>query len=113
MIEGYRFGTMQIRGQSYHRDLKIINGEVIADWFRKQGHLVLADDIADVLLAAPPILIIGQGSSGFMRVSEEVKTVLAERHIDLVAQSTADAVKSFNQRLQQGFNVAGAFHLTC
>jgi hypothetical protein len=113
MIERYRFGDMRIEGRSYHYDLKIIDGHIYPDWFRQQGHLVLADDIADVLLAAPAMLVIGQGSSGFMRVSEEVTAVLAERQIALVARPTADAVKLFNQRHQQGHNVAGAFHLTC
>ena len=107
MIENYRFGFMQIDGQPYHHDLKIIDDRVIANWFRKQGHLVLADDIADVILAAPAELVIGQGSSGFMRVSEEVRAALAERQIEMVARPTADAVKLFNQHQKQGINVAG------
>lgn len=113
MIERYRFGVMQIGGQSFHHDLKIIDGGIIADWFRRQGHLVLADDIADVILAAPSILVVGQGSSGFMQISEEVKAVLSDRQIDLIAQPTTEAVKTFNQHQRKGLSVAGAFHLTC
>ena len=113
MIEHYRFGVMRIGGRSNHHDLKIVNGVTSADWYRKQGHLVLPEDIADILLAAPSILVIGQGSSGYMQIAGAVREALAERHINLIAKPTAEAVKSFNQNQHNGLDVAGAFHLTC
>ena len=113
MIEHYRFGVMRIGGRSYHHDLKIIAGGISADWYRKQGHLVLPEDIADILLAAPSVLVIGQGRLGFMQIADAVREALAEQRINLIAQPTAEAVKAFNQNQHKGLDVAGAFHLTC
>jgi len=33
----------------YSSDLKIINGKVFPEWWRKSGHIVNAEDIHDIL----------------------------------------------------------------
>jgi hypothetical protein len=113
MIEEYNFGRMMISGQEYRRDLKIIQGEVRKEWWREEDHRLDTGDIADVLSANPDVLVVGTGYSGNMRVEESFRSALQDRNIRLVAQKTAEAVKTFNDLLSQGENVAGAFHLTC
>lgn len=113
MIEHYTFGTMIVGGVTYQADLKILDGRVLPDWWRKKSHEVLAEDLDDILAAGPDYLVVGQGSPGQMRVAEELKQTLQELRIKLLDQPTAQAIKTFNQLTAQGKKVAAAFHLTC
>ncbi|HFC98539.1 MAG TPA: hypothetical protein ENJ40_08815 [Thermosulfurimonas dismutans] len=113
MIEAYRFGEMVIEGRAYRRDLKIIEGRVHPDWWRKEGHLLQPEDLEDVWAARPEILVVGTGASGVMRVDPRVKEKAASLGIELEAYPTSRAVERFNQLQAQGRRVAGAFHLTC
>jgi hypothetical protein len=114
MIEEYATGMyMKVNGQTHRNDLKIIDGQVKEDWWRKQGHRLDSTDIEDILAAGPDTLVVGTGYAGNMVVPEETRSVLSGRNIRIVAQNTRDAVETFNQMKDQGENVAGAFHLTC
>jgi hypothetical protein len=61
----------------------------------------------------PQVLVVGTGYDGFLKVLMEVEEALKSYEIELVAQSTKEAVQTFNKLLVSGKRVAGAFHLTC
>lgn len=113
MIEHYRFGSMTIDGRQYQSDLKIVEGKVVPDWWRREGHWADVTDVQDILDARPDVLVVGMGSPGRMNVAEELRQVLAERGIRLIEEPTDEAVHSFNRLWEAGRKVAGAFHLTC
>ncbi len=113
MIEQYRFGSIVISGNSYTSDVKIIDGRVVADWWRKSAHRVEIDDIRDILEAKLDYLVIGSGKFGIMKVGEDVTSCLQDRIIELVVEPTAAAVKIFNRLTEKNRNVAAGFHLTC
>jgi len=113
MIEDYGFGKMRIDGKEFTKDLKIINGEVIPNWWRKQGHSVEPADIEDILQADPDVLILGKGKPGMMKSSAPLRELLEQQGIELIEQSTSKALKTFNELTQQGKRVCAGFHLTC
>lgn len=113
MIEQYSFGMMVIFGRTYSSDLKIINGQVVSEWWRKSGHVVDIDDLADILGANPKYLIIGTGIGGHLKISEKVKMELKRLGIDLIEEPTSSAVNTFNLMFKDGKNIAAGFHLTC
>jgi hypothetical protein len=113
MIEAYSFGSMTVDGQVYGKDLKILQGQVRAGWWRREGHRVDVGDVEDIIEAAPQVLVVGMGASGLMRVSEKLRSVLGEKGIDLFAQASGEAARTFNRLVEEGKDVAGAFHLTC
>ncbi len=113
MIESYRFGEMVVSGKSYHRDLKIINGRVVPDWWRREGHSLCLDDIRDILESDCEILVIGTGAYGVMKVPESVKQALEQRGLKVEIYPTAKAAERFNELFASKQKVAGAFHLTC
>ncbi len=113
MIEKYNFGSITISGKRYSSDIKIINGQICADWWRKSGHNVGIDDVADILNAKPDYLIIGSGSSGLMKVSAGLKQHLEDMGMEVIIEPTSVAVETFNRMYVDGKNVTGAFHLTC
>ncbi len=114
MIAQYTTGShMTVQGTKYHKDLKIIHGLVKGNWWRKEGHRLDAADISDILSAKPDVLVIGTGYAGRMHVPASLRTAMQDEHIEVIAEKTAEATKTFNRLFNQGKDVAGAFHLTC
>ena len=102
MIEAYTFGKIVINGVTYTSDLKIINGEVIPNWWRKSGHNVIVDDIQDILKAKPNILVLGKGSPGQMSSTRALQEVLEKEGIKLLEEPSSDAVKTLISFLEKG-----------
>jgi len=71
MIEKYTSGRIIVNNKTYHQDLKIVQGQVVDNWWRKTGHLVDVNDMDDILNASPDIIVIGTGYAENMRVSED------------------------------------------
>ena len=113
MIENYHFGEIKVNGRRYSGDIKIIAGEVISGWWRREGHVLSVGDIDDILAASPEVLVVGMGSPGNMKVDDELRKHLAGLGTILIEQPTSEASKTFNGLFKSGRNVAGAFHLTC
>ena len=113
MIEDYGFGSMTVMGQNHRNDLKIIDNEIIDNWWRREGHALYSQDIDDILYSAAEVLVVGTGAYGNMRVTDEAERAIKARGIQLVAVPTKEAVTIFNTLYDQGKRVAGAFHLTC
>ncbi len=113
MIEDYSFGRIIIKGQRYSKDVKICGDKIVHPWWRREGHRVDREDVKDVLEFNPEILVLGKGDPGMMQASQDLKGHLQNKGIYLVEEPSAEAVKSFNQYVQQGKKVCAGFHLTC
>jgi hypothetical protein len=114
MIEDYSFGTMVINGKNYSSDLLISSSSGIhPSWWRKQGHRVEVTDIEAVLDKGTTIVLLGQGQPGRMIASDDLKTYLAARKIQLIEEPTLAAVKRMNALLSTNESFVAGFHLTC
>ena len=112
-IDSYQFGEIVIDGKVYSSDCIIIGDSVQPNWWRKQGHLLTADDLNPIIAVKPSILVVGCGASGMMRISDGIEQVMNEHGIEMFAASTHKAIARFNELIEKGQNVAGALHLTC
>ena len=113
MIESFSFGNIVVDGVTYQHDIKIIHDHVVPQWWRKSGHRVDIEDVADLLAAKPETIVLGKGLPGLMSSSKVLKILLADQGIRLIEQKTALAIRTYNQILQEGHDVAGGFHLGC
>jgi hypothetical protein len=113
MIESFSFGRIVVDGKTYNDDVKIITGRVVPSWWRRGGHRVDIEDVADVLAAAPEVLVIGKGDPGMMNISEALRDRLHQEGIDLIEERTPSAVATFNRLTAEGRNVCAGFHLSC
>lgn len=111
-IERYSFGSISVGGRSYASDLIILPDRIVADWWREEGHSLSVGDLRAVFDAKPELLIVGTGASGMMGVPADTRSALERAGIGLLAESTADAVATYN-RLRGTTRLAAAFHLTC
>ncbi|MCS7125742.1 MAG: Mth938-like domain-containing protein [Aigarchaeota archaeon] len=112
-IEEYGFGYIVVNGVTYSRDLIILPERLITNWWRKEGHRIELSDLAEVLEVDVDYVVIGTGYSGRVEVSREVLEVFKKKNVEVVVEDTRNAWRRYNELVEKGFRVCGAFHLTC
>lgn len=110
-IDSYSFGRIVINGKTYTSDVIVFPGRVLSSWWRKEGHLLQMEDLAEVLKERPDVLIVGRGYSGVMEVPQGLIDELKRLGIEVIVEKTTGAVKIFND--YKGRRVVAALHLTC
>lgn len=112
-ITHYSFGKIIIDNNEYTADLIVFPDSIYPSWWRKEGHGLCMEDLAEVLKRDINVLVIGTGAYGRMKVTEALIKELKKKGIETFVGDTEKAVALFNQFLNEGKKVAGAFHLTC
>ena len=112
MIDSYEFGAIVIDGRRYSSDVIIYPDRVEDDWWRKEGHELCIDDLEDVVEDKPDVIVVGMGDPGLMKVLPETQVYIKSRRVKLVAQSTREACRTYNQ-LSSSRKVIALLHLTC
>jgi len=110
-IDHYEFGRIVVDGRQETRDLIILPGRVVRNWWRQDGHALVLDDLADVLDELPGHLVVGTGAGGRMRPDPDTVQQLQERGVTVEALPTGRAVRRFGELDPAG--AAAALHLTC
>ncbi len=113
MILQYKGNCISKNSSLLFRDLKVIGEKIVENWWRKEGHRIDPEDVTDILNASPEVLVVGTGYAGFMEVPNALRLVLKRKNIQLIAEKTPEAVRTFNQLHSRSKRVAAAFHLTC
>jgi hypothetical protein len=52
-IDSYSFGVMKVEGAEYSSDLIILGDSIRPNWWRKDGHSLVMEDIEQVLEFRP------------------------------------------------------------
>ena len=112
MIKSYSFGNITIDNQKFTKDIIIFPDHITSNWRRKTGHLLVEEDITEVIDYKPEVLIIGTGAYGLMKVDDRLKEKLKSLGIEFVIKKTADAVEEYN-KIYKDKKVVSALHLTC
>jgi hypothetical protein len=112
MIDSYKFGTIVVDGKKYKKDIIVFPDKIIPDWRRKTGHLLIEDDVKEILNYNPYVLIIGTGASGLMKVDDSLKIKIKNSGIDLIIKKTPEAVAAYN-KISSIKKTVFALHLTC
>lgn len=113
MALSVRFGRIEIDGRPYRSDVIVTPERVVDNWWRQEGHTLAVADLADILTAAPEILVVGTGYFGRMAVPEETRHYLETRGVRVQPARTREAVREFNRLQQEPARVVAALHLTC
>ena len=112
-ITSYRFGQVEIDGKGYHSDVIITASQVHDNWWRREGHNLVIEDLAVVLEQDPQVIVIGSGYYGRMQVPRQTRDWLHKRGIQLEVVPTSQAVERYNELQRHGASVVAALHLTC
>jgi len=108
-IEKMKFGSIIINGKEYKNDVIVTNTSVST---KESSHTITKEDIEDILLTDPDVIIIGTGTSGKVKVPKEVKVMVESHNKEMIIGKTPEVINDFN-RIKTKNKVVGIFHLTC
>ena len=113
MIDSIAFGKITIKGQAYTTDVRIFSdGRVLDGWWRKHGHRLTLQDLAELLADQPEVLVVGTGVYGRMLPESGLEETIRGMGIELFIAPNDQAMEHFN-RQSVPRRAAGCFHLTC
>jgi hypothetical protein len=107
----YSFGRVAVDGSEETRDLIVLPGRVVRNWWRQDGHSLVLEDLADVLDELPARLVVGSGAYGRMRPDPRTLEELRERGVEVEVLPTEEAVARY--AALNPAETAAALHLTC
>lgn len=110
-IESYSFGHIVVDGQEATNDVILLPDRVVHNWWRRDGHSLVLDDLRDVLDELPSHLVLGTGAYGRMRPDPAALEQLRERGIEVESLPTEEAVRRYGEL--DAAQTAAALHLTC
>jgi hypothetical protein len=110
-IEHYEFGRIVVDGQEERRDLIILPDRVVRNWWRRQGHALVLEDLDEVLDDLPEHLVIGAGAHGQMQPDQDTVQRLQARGVTVESLPTGQAVRRYGAL--EARRTAAALHLTC
>jgi hypothetical protein len=110
-IDHYEFGRIVVDGRQETKDLIILPDRVVQNWWRRDGHALVLDDLVEVLDELPSHLVVGTGADGRMRPDPDTVQQLQERGVTVETLPTGQAVHRFAELDPAG--TAAALHLTC
>lgn len=112
-ITAYSFGSIGVDDRAFQQDVLVLPPRVLCPWWRKQGHSLAPEDLEQVLVFAPEVLVVGTGAYGVMKVPAATCQLLEGHGTRVEVLPTAQAVERFNRLADEGVRVAAALHLTC
>lgn len=112
-IENYSFGSVEVDGRRFRKDLIVYPDKIAPEWWRKKGHRLQLEDLTGVFEDPPEVLVVGQGDSGMMQIDPSVIHRLEALGIQLIAARTGEACEKFNGLSSEGKQAVAALHLTC
>jgi hypothetical protein len=110
-IAEYRFGRVTVDGREVTRDVIVLPGRVVENWWRQEGHHLAWVDLEDVADELPSRLVVGTGADERMRPDPNVFDRLKERGVEVECLPTDRAVARFAEL--DPATTAAALHLTC
>ena len=110
-IDEYRFGHIVIDGEEQTRDVIILPGRLVTNWWRRDGHSLVLADLDDVIDELPEHLVVGSGAYGRMHLDPAALEDLRRRGLEVEVFETAEAVKRYGDLNPR--STAAALHLTC
>lgn len=110
-IESYSFGHVVVDGQEHTRDVIVLPERVLANWWRRDGHALVEEDLADVWDDLPPHLVVGCGADRRLRPEPATLERLRRRGVEVEVLATPEAVRRYGELDPR--DTAAALHLTC
>jgi hypothetical protein len=110
-LENYSFGRITVDGSEETRDVIVLPERIVRNWWRREGHALVLDDLSAVLDELPARLIVGTGAQGQMKPEPSMLAELRGRGIEVEVLPTGEAVRRYESL--DAAETAAALHLTC
>ncbi len=113
IVDHYDFGEIIVNGVVYEHDLIITPSGVRPDWWRVEGHRLQLTDVKDVIDINVDVVVIGTGYDGRMVVDDDVIEAFRKRGAEVYVLKSRQAVKKYNEEVENGKKALLLIHLTC
>jgi hypothetical protein len=110
-IDDYSFGRIVVDGVEQTRDVILLPGRVVPNWWREDGHRLVLADLDAVLDELPERLVVGTGAYGRLTAAPNALEQLRDRGIEVEVLPTGEAVRRY--AVLDPEHTAAALHLTC
>jgi hypothetical protein len=110
-VGDYSFGRIVVDGHEEQTDLILLPNRTVSHWWRRHGHELVIEDLAEVLPELPERLLIGSGVDGRMHTDPDTLEQLAARGVAVEILRTPQAVRRYRELDPK--RTAAALHLTC
>lgn len=113
MIDFYDFGVIKIKGKTYTNDVIINRDKVIENWWRREGHRIVLEDLFKYGIESNDYdyVLIGTGYYGMVVVDKTVLDFFKDSKI--LIDKTQKIVEEYNNLIKETRNILAMFHLTC
>lgn len=117
-IDSTEFGSITINGKPYGQVLIIGEKVIERDEAKLESlfgttHYISQDEANTLLSNNPELIIIGSGTSGVLKVTDNIKEKIQTAGVPLKILLTSQAVKEFNTQVEKGTRVNALIHTTC
>jgi hypothetical protein len=116
-IDSFNFGFIVVDDKQYDHDIIILPDGTVKERHAGRGrlgsHTISRDEILSLTREQPDSILIGTGVHGMAKVARDAEFFLTDPQYDIAALPTPDAVKKFNQLIEDGEKVAALIHITC
>ncbi len=117
-IDSTNFGSITIEGKKYFQVLIIEDKVEEREYERLESlfgtsHRIGEWETEKLLDNKPDIIVIGNGQSGMLEVSEDLKNKASDAVIELITAITPEAIEIYNTKMKEGQQVNALIHTTC
>ena len=77
------------------------------------SHNIKKEEIEELALGEPEVIIVGTGTSGKAIVSADVESWAQEKNLNLIIEPSYEAAATLNELTGQRKKVAALIHITC
>jgi hypothetical protein len=112
-IDNTGFGWISVDNMRYNHDIIIFTDGKIKnryDDFKGDSHSFSIEEAKKVIVGGAETIVVGTGQSGVLSIPDDTKQFLAKRKINLIAEKTPRAIKTFNSLSGKK---SALFHTTC
>jgi hypothetical protein len=102
---------VKVEGEEHTRDVIVLPRRVVGNWWRRDGHALVLEDLDEVLDELPERLLVGTGAYGRMRPDPAALEALGRRGVTVEVMPTDQAVRRYADLNPAA--TAAALHLTC
>jgi hypothetical protein len=116
-ITGFNFGFIVVDEKQYAHDIVILPDGTVKERELRKGrlgsHSIARGEIESLSRGQPDIILIGTGVQGMAKLARDAEFYLMEPNPNVMLMTSPQAVRKFNQCMDDGDKVAALIHVTC
>ncbi len=116
-IDSFNFGFIVVGEKQYAYDIVILPDGTVKERSPGKGrlgsHSIARSEIEALTRTQPDVILVGTGVEGMARLAHDAEFYLTESNLDLTVMPSPQAVRKYNQCIEDGEKVAALIHVTC